>query len=121
MCGEPASGQHYRGASTGVISALPVHPASTQALKHRGYTRRMKTSPRTLISLTLAASALLVLSACGNKGPLVLPQKPVPVEEQLVEPAADDATPPAADADTDSPVVPDPVDAPALKANDGNE
>lgn len=80
----------------------------------------MKTSPRTLISLTLAASALLVLSACGNKGPLVLPQKPVPVEEQLVEPAAD-ATPPAADADTDSAVVPDPVDAPALKANDGNE
>ena len=79
----------------------------------------MKTSPRTLISLTLAASALLVLSACGNKGPLVMPQKPVPVEEQLVEPAADDATPPAADAD--SPVVPDPVDAPALKANDGNE
>ncbi len=120
MCGEPASGRHYRGASTGVLSALPVHPASTQALKHRGYTRRMKTSPRTLISLTLAASALLVLSACGNKGPLVLPQKPVPVEEQLVEPAAD-ATPPAADADTDSPVVPDPVDAPALKANDGNE
>ncbi|MEN5204737.1 lipoprotein [Stenotrophomonas sp. TWI700] len=83
----------------------------------------MKTSPRTLISLTLAASALLVLSACGNKGPLVMPQKPVPVEEQLVEPAADDATPPAADADTDtdSPVVPDPVDAPVLKANDGNE
>ena len=73
----------------------------------------MKTSPRTLISLTLAASALLVLSACGNKGPLVLPQKPVPVEEQLVEPAAD--------AGNDSPVVPDPVDAPALKANDGNE
>ncbi|MCW6027960.1 lipoprotein [Stenotrophomonas sp. SRS1] len=81
----------------------------------------MKTSPRTLISLTLAASALLVLSACGNKGPLVLPQKPVPVEEQLVEPAADDATPPAADADTDSPVVPDPVEAPALKVDDGNE
>ncbi len=121
MCGEPASGRHYQGASTGVMSALPVHPAGTQAPKHRGYTRRMKTSPRTLISLTLAASALLVLSACGNKGPLVLPQKPVPVEEQLVEPAADDATPPAADADTDSPVVPDPVEAPALKANDGNE
>ena len=80
----------------------------------------MKTSPRTLISLTLAASALLVLSACGNKGPLVLPQKPVPVEEQLVEPAAD-ATPPAADAGNDAPIVPDPVDAPALKANDGDE
>ena len=75
---------------------------------------------RNRILIPLAALALLFLSACGNKGPLVLPQKPVPVEEQLVEPAAD-ATPPAADADTDSPVVPDPVDAPALKANDGNE
>lgn len=85
----------------------------------------MKTTPRTLISLALAASALLVLSACGNKGPLVMPQKPVPVEE-VAEPAADDQTPPAAtddstDDSTDAPVVPDPVDAPALKTDDGNE
>ncbi|TGY33884.1 LPS translocon maturation chaperone LptM [Stenotrophomonas maltophilia] len=82
----------------------------------------MKTSPRTLISLTLAASALLVLSACGNKGPLFMPQKPVPVEE-VVEPAAEPAvTPPASDADVGAtPVAPDPVDAPALKADDGNE
>jgi len=87
----------------------------------------MKTTPRTLISLMLAAPALLVLSACGNKGPLVMPQKPVPVEEQLVEPADEAATPPPADTDaTDAegapaPVVPDPVDAPALDATDGNE
>ncbi len=42
-----------------------------------------------------AACALLALTACGNKGPLVMPQKPVPVEEQEVvpedAPAADDA------------------------------
>ncbi len=81
----------------------------------------MKTTPRTLISLALAASALLVLSACGNKGPLVMPQKPVPVED-VAEPAADDQTPPAAtDDSTDAPVIPDPVDAPALKTDDGNE
>lgn len=37
--------------------------------------------------LVAAAGSLLVLAACGNKGPLVMPQKPVPVEEQVVEPA----------------------------------
>ena len=78
----------------------------------------MKTSPRTLISLTLAASALLVLSACGNKGPLVLPQKPVPVEE-VAEPAAD-AVPADTDATDNPPVVPDPAND-ALKSEDGNE
>lgn len=78
----------------------------------------MKTSPRTLISLTLAASALLVLSACGNKGPLVLPQKPVPVEE-VAEPAAD-TVPADTDATDNPPVVPDPAND-ALKSDDGNE
>ncbi|WP_182336153.1 LPS translocon maturation chaperone LptM [Stenotrophomonas acidaminiphila] len=38
--------------------------------------------------LVAAACALLVLTACGNKGLLVMPQKPVPVEEQEVKPAA---------------------------------
>ena len=50
---------------------------------------------RNRILIPLAALALLFLSACGNKGPLVMPQKPVPVEEQEVvpedAPAADDA------------------------------
>ncbi len=51
----------------------------------------MNKSPRSLM-LVAAACALLVLTACGNKGPLVMPQKPVPVEEQVVptpEPPAD--------------------------------
>lgn len=41
--------------------------------------------------LLLALLACL-LAACGNKGPLVMPQKPVPVEDQVVptpEPPAD--------------------------------
>lgn len=81
------------------------------------------------ILIPLAALALLSLSACGNKGPLVMPQKPVPVEEQVVEPAADadateatDATD-ATDATNDPQVVPDPVD-PQLDTDtddDGNE
>lgn len=29
----------------------------------------------------LALAALPLLAACGNKGPLVMPQKPVPVEQ----------------------------------------
>ncbi|WP_024870254.1 LPS translocon maturation chaperone LptM [Pseudoxanthomonas suwonensis] len=61
---------------------------------------------RTVFSV-LAAAALL--SACGNKGPLVMPQQPVPVEQQQLptpaepapadEPAADDAD--AADTSVD--------------------
>ena len=44
---------------------------------------------------TLLIALSLPLAGCGNKGPLVLPQKPVPVEADMlpVEPPADDATP----------------------------
>ncbi len=56
------------------------------ALHASGYTRAMNKTSRSLM-LVAAASALLVLTACGNKGPLVMPQKPVPVEEQEVKPA----------------------------------
>ena len=78
----------------------------------------MKNFRRNLILIPLAASGLLFLSACGNKGPLVMPQTPVPVEEVVepVEPAADDSqqgtdVPPAAqDTDAGNPAsVPDPV------------
>lgn len=77
------------------------------------------------ILIPLAALALLSLSACGNKGPLVMPQKPVPVEEQVVEPAADADATEATDATNDPQVVPDPVD-PQLGTDtdtddDGNE
>jgi predicted small lipoprotein YifL len=76
---------------------------------------------RNRILIPFAALALLFLSACGNKGPLVMPQKPVPVEEQVVEPAADaEAVPADTNATDDPPVVPDPVD-PQLKSDDGNE
>ncbi|KAF1685251.1 hypothetical protein B1992_12790 [Pseudoxanthomonas broegbernensis] len=52
-----------------------------------------------------AAAATLLLAACGNKGPLVMPQKPVPVTlptpapPASAEPAPADAAP--ADGDTD--------------------
>ena len=77
----------------------------------------MKTHRPNVFLIPLAASALLFLSACGNKGPLVMPQKPVPVEEvaePVTDPAVDtgtDTAPPATqDTDAGNPAsVPDPV------------
>ncbi|MDV3469790.1 lipoprotein [Stenotrophomonas sp. C3(2023)] len=48
----------------------------------------MKTLRPHFLCVPLAAFGLLFLTGCGNKGPLVLPQEPVPVEE-VVEPAAE--------------------------------
>ncbi|PZS74034.1 LPS translocon maturation chaperone LptM [Stenotrophomonas maltophilia] len=90
----------------------------------------MKIPHRNAILIPLAAASLLFLVACGNKGPLVLPQKPVPVEE-TVEPVAEpatEATPvqsggsdtPATTADPAATTTP-PATAPAKKAGGGNE
>ncbi|MGE8212154.1 MULTISPECIES: lipoprotein [unclassified Stenotrophomonas] len=60
----------------------------------------MNKTSRFLI-LIPAALLLLGLSACGNKGPLVMPQKPVPIEEQEVTPEDQPAADPAADKKAD--------------------
>jgi len=62
-----------------------------------------------------ATATLLALTACGNKGPLVMPQKPVPVEEQEVKPAAAAPVDPA-----DAQKVQDAVEDPAA-AGEGHE
>jgi predicted small lipoprotein YifL len=87
----------------------------------------MKIPHRNAILIPLAAASLLLLAACGNKGPLVLPQKPVPVEE-AVEPAAEPATEaaPAQTEGTGTPATtaepaPQPTPAPEKKAGSGNE
>ncbi|QIK81030.1 lipoprotein [Lysobacter sp. HDW10] len=46
-------------------------------------------------TLPLILATALCLSACGNKGPLVMPQKPVPVETSTAAPAVP-AMPPEA-------------------------
>ena len=84
---------------------------------------------RNAILIPLAAASLLFLAACGNKDPLVLPQKPVPVEE-TVEPAAEPAAEatrrsqgtatPATTVDPAAPTT-QPAPAPAKKAGSGNE
>ena len=66
-----------------------------------GYTRHMSTN-LPIFRMALVAAGFLTLAACGNKGPLVMPQKPVPVQTQPTtetQPAqtepADDASQPA--------------------------
>ncbi|MCW0423131.1 LPS translocon maturation chaperone LptM [Xanthomonas sacchari] len=77
----------------------------------------MSTSSSSPIRLVLSAAALLALAGCGNKGPLVMPQKPVPVEAAPATPAtpAPDATPPAT---TDPAGQAQPVDGQRPPAND---
>lgn len=52
---------------------------------------RPRYTPHMNIRLPLVLATACLLTACGNKGPLVLPQKPVPVE--TATPAAQPATP----------------------------
>lgn len=40
------------------------------------------------VRIALVAATFLALAACGNKGPLVMPQKPVPVETRPATPPA---------------------------------
>jgi predicted small lipoprotein YifL len=61
------------------------------------------------VRLVLAAAVMAVLSACGAKGPLFMPEKPV--EEAPAEPA-----PPA----TDSVPAEPPVDPATVPATGGN-
>lgn len=84
----------------------------------------MNNPRRTLILIPLAASALLFLSACGNKGPLVMPQKPVPVEAQPVlqppdapQPLDESQTPAPAPADSTTQPAPT-TDQPASSGNE---
>lgn len=85
-----------------------------------GYTRAMSIPHRNRILIPLAAVALLFLAACGNKGPLVLPQKPVEVQEQAVPaPATDEQTPPATQPTSDG--NPAPMPDPVKKVDGGNE
>ena len=44
----------------------------------------MSIMSRPSVRLALVGATLVLLAACGNKGPLVMPQKPVPVEAQPV-------------------------------------
>lgn len=69
---------------------------------------------------TLLIALSLPLAGCGNKGPLVLPPKPVPVEADTlpIEPPADDAIPPVDADNAVDPAVDPSTDAVAPPATD---
>lgn len=56
----------------------------------------MSINLRSQFRIALMGASFLLIAACGNKGPLVMPQKPVEVETQT-EPAVvpEGETPPA--------------------------
>lgn len=74
----------------------------------------MSLMSRPSVRLALVGATFVLLAACGNKGPLVMPQKPVPVEAQPVPPP-DEPTP--APVDTDTP----PASTTDQPASSGNE
>ncbi len=65
------------------------------------------------IRLPLVLTAACLLTACGNKGPLVLPQKPVPVETSTPAPQTDSQSQPKP-AETPAPAQ-EPLATPAPK------
>ena len=87
----------------------------------------MSIMSRPSVRLALVGATLVLLAACGNKGPLVMPQKPVPVEAQpVLQPP--DAPQPLDESQTPAPVPADSTTLPApttpttdQPASSGNE
>ncbi|ATS23784.1 MULTISPECIES: LPS translocon maturation chaperone LptM [Xanthomonas] len=83
----------------------------------------MSIMSRPSVRLALVGATFVLLAACGNKGPLVMPQKPVPVEAQPVpQPQPADASQPL-DQSTPAPVDGDtkPASTTDQPASSGNE
>ncbi|MEB2232946.1 lipoprotein [Xanthomonas sp. LMC-A-07] len=84
----------------------------------------MSIMSRPSVRLALVGATLVLLAACGNKGPLVMPQKPVPVEAQPVLQPPDapqllDESQTPAPAPTDGTTQPAPAtDQPASSGNE---
>jgi len=84
-------------------------PGTTLSPGPPRYTRRMdKPAPRIVLPLALAA-AVLLLAACGNKGPLTHVAEPPPVVPMEVDDTLPDTTPPEQPPATDV-AVPPPAD-----------
>lgn len=78
--------------------------------------------------LAIAATCLMLLAACGNKGPLFMPQKAAPVVDPLppppepVEPTPVESTPAESTPADSTPVEAtptEPVPAPTTQSGDG--
>jgi predicted small lipoprotein YifL len=76
-------------------------------------------STKTPISrIALVGATFLALAACGNKGPLVMPQKPVPIEAQPVTPATEQTHPAQTEPATQTTQPTDGTQS-SVKGNDG--
>lgn len=77
-----------------------------------------------VIRATLVVALLLPLAGCGNKGPLVLPPNPPPLEADSIPmtPPADDASVPVDSAPEEATPVPptDETPPPPAASDDGN-
>ncbi|UXA50393.1 lipoprotein [Xanthomonas prunicola] len=79
----------------------------------------MSIMSRPSVRLALVSASLVLLAACGNKGPLVMPQKPVPVEAQPVPQPQPAEEPTPAPEPVDSSAKPAPTkDQPASSGNE---
>jgi len=67
-----------------------------------------------------ALAAVLLLAACGNKGPLVMPQKPVPVEQEVPAPPPAEPAPAAEPVPPPAPASQDKLDQADDTGDDGN-
>ncbi|KOR50250.1 sugar transporter [Xanthomonas oryzae] len=79
----------------------------------------MSIMSRPSVRLALVGATFVLLAACGNKGPLVMPQKPVPVEAQPVpQPQPlEESTPAPVPADSSAKPAPT-TDQPASSGNE---
>lgn len=74
---------------------------------------------KTVSRLALSSAVLLALAACGNKGPLVLPERPTPVQPPASStPPDNDGAPPVQVKPQDTTTAPTSEDNAADKAVD---
>jgi predicted small lipoprotein YifL len=105
-------------AGAAAAAALTASQAHVESFIAAGYTAAMNATPaprQILIALSLVALPL-VLAGCGNKGPLILAPKSIPVDPSTLPPM----TPPAEPAPTsDEPTSEEPATSvPATDADD---
>ncbi|MEQ8036913.1 lipoprotein [Xanthomonas arboricola] len=83
----------------------------------------MSIMSRPSVRLALVGATFVLLAACGNKGPLVMPQKPVPVEAQPVPQPPDAPQPLDESTPAPAPVQTEPTPVPTTDqpASSGNE